>query len=202
MDDGTMNKHHKHEKEKPPPASGAGPAVEEAPETPVTPPAAGEDESAPAADETSMLKDRILRLQADFDNFRRRTAKERSEWQVFALEDLIQEILPVVDHFEMGLATAGKHNTDAAVLDGFRMVYDQMLAVLRKNGVTQLSAEPGAAFDPHQHEAISHIPSEEHGPDVIIAETRKGYRLGEKMIRPLQVVVSSGPAGDAESGGN
>ncbi len=149
-------------------------------------------------DEAAILKDRLLRLQADFDNFRKRSARERADWQVFALEQFVQDLLPVVDHYELGLETAKKEQTSAPVLEGLKLVYDQLLGVLKKNGVTQVKAEPGTPFDPHKQEAISHIPSEEHPADVIIAETRRGYLIGEKMIRPLQVVVSSGGAQTAE----
>jgi len=76
-----------------------------------------------------------------------------------------------------------------------------LLGVLKKQGVTPLTVAPGAPFDPHQHEAISHLPSEEHAADVVIAETRRGYKLGDKLLRPLQVVVSSGsPAGTDGNG--
>jgi molecular chaperone GrpE len=157
--------------------------------------------AAPAPNEMDLIKDRLLRLQADFDNFRKRAARERAEWQAFANEQLIKEILPVVDHFELGLANAEKNKTPAAVLDGFKLVYEQLIGFLKKQGVSPLSAPPGTPFDPHQHEAISHLPSEEHPADIVIAETRRGYKQGDKMIRPLQVVVSSGPA-SGESGGN
>ncbi|HMP90476.1 MAG TPA: nucleotide exchange factor GrpE [Kiritimatiellia bacterium] len=156
---------------------------------------------APSPSETDLLKERLLRLQADFDNFRKRSVRERAEWQSFATEDLIQDLLPVVDHYELGLATAQKNQTPPAVLDGLKLVYDQLLGVLKKRGVTPIAATPGTVFDPHRHEAISHIASEEHPADVIIAETRRGYMLGEKLMRPLQVVVSSGPAGNGEGSG-
>lgn len=160
------------------------------------------DEAAVESEEKndeSVLKDRMLRLQADFDNFRKRTARERSEWQAYATEQLIQDLLPVVDHYEMGLSTAEKQGVDKAVIDGLKLVYDQLIGVFKKQGVVPLSAEPGAPFNPHEHEAISHIPSEEHPADVIIAETRRGYKQGDKLIRPLQVVVSSGPGAAEES---
>jgi molecular chaperone GrpE len=155
----------------------------------------------PAESETAQLKDRLLRLQADFDNYRKRSARERADWQSFATEQLLLDLLPVVDHYELGLANAEKNDTPPAVLNGFKLVYDQFLGVLRKQGVTPVAAAPGAAFDPHRHEAISHVPSEEHPADVIIAETRRGYTLGEKLIRPLQVVVSSGPGSRAAGDG-
>lgn len=173
-------------------------ATATAPETPAAGPATEAPPAAPPPSESDQLKDRLLRLQADFDNFRKRSARERAEWQVFALEQFVADLLPVVDHYELGLDTATKNKTAQPVLDGLKLVYDQLLGVLKKNGVTQVRATPGEAFDPHKQEAISHIPSEEHGPDVIIAETRRGYFLGEKMIRPLQVVVSSGPGAQGE----
>lgn len=153
------------------------------------------DAPAPVASEADQLKDRLLRLQADFDNFRKRSARERAEWQVFATENILQDLLPVLDHYELGLATAVKQQTAPAVLDGFRLVYDQLIGTLKRHGLAQVSVTVGEAFDPHRHDAISHLASEEHPADTVIAETRKGYTLGEKLIRPVQVVVSSGPGG-------
>lgn len=178
---------HKHTAQ---PASAAGPAAEKAPESP--PSAAAEPEEA--------LQDRLLRLMADFENFRKRTLKERGEWSLRANQDLLTELLPVLDHFDLGLQTAGRHQTDPAVLDGFRLVYEQLLAALAKFGLSPVDAE-GTAFDPHLHEAVSHMPSDEHPADSIIAQTRRGYRLGDQLLRPAQVVVSSGPAGPAAPGG-
>jgi len=152
--------------------------------------------------EIDALRDRLLRLQADFDNFRKRSARERSEWQSFAIEQFVLELLPVVDHYELGLAMAEKQKADPSVLNGLKLVYEQLVGVLKKQGVTFLSVASGTPFDPHQHEAISHVPSDDHPADVIIAETRRGYKLGEKLIRPLQVVVSSGAVEESESDGN
>lgn len=166
---------------------------EEIADTPVEDSAPAGADSVETKSEEQLLKDRMLRLQADFDNFRKRTARDRSEWQAFAIEQFLQDLLPVVDHYELGLAMAEQHGADKAVMDGLRLVYDQLLGAIKKQGVLPLSAEPGTPFNPHEHEAISHVPSEEHPADVIIAETRKGYKQGDKLIRPLQVVVSSGP---------
>ena len=149
----------------------------------------------PADDKTQAeletMKDRHLRLQADFDNFRKRTQRERVELQVRATSELVEELLPVLDHFEIGLRSAATQQAAAAVRDGFQMVYDQMLAILRKFGVTPFDA--GGPFDPHLHEAVTHVPSPEHPADIIVSQTRRGYRLGDKLLRPAQVVVSSGP---------
>lgn len=139
------------------------------------------------------LEERLLRLQADFDNFRKRVQRERGEWYQQANEDLMVELLPILDHFELGLHTAEKHHVDPAVIDGFRMVYDQLQQALVRFRLSPIDAE-GQDFDPHVHEAMTHVPSEEHPADTVIAQTRRGYKLGEKLIRPAQVVVSSGPA--------
>lgn len=142
--------------------------------------------------ELESMKDRHLRLQADFDNFRKRTQRERSELALRAIEDLVRELLPVVDHFELGLKTSARQGTVAAVHDGFAMVYDQLLAVLRKVGVVPVDAHE-AAFNPLEHAAVAHLPSDEYPADAIMEQTRRGYRMGDKLLRPVQVVVSSGP---------
>jgi len=139
------------------------------------------------------LEMRLLRLQADFDNFKKRTFREKSEWAERANEDLIREMLSVLDHYELGLKTAEQHKTDLSVLTGFQMVYDQFLGALKKFKVEPVEAE-GTTFNPHVHEAITHMPSETHAADEVIAQTRRGYKLGERLLRPAQVVVSSGPA--------
>lgn len=158
----------------------------------------GADASQETTPEEEAVGARLLRLQADFDNYRKRTLREHAETKRNANGELLQELLPVVDHYEMGLNTAEKHNADPAVLDGFRLVYDQFLGVLRKQQVTPIEAE-GKPFDHNLHEAITYVPSEEHPVNTIIAETRRGYLLGDKLLRPAQVVVSSGPAeGDLE----
>jgi molecular chaperone GrpE len=177
-----------------PPASDADETVVDMPDPSAEPAAPESEPVADAPSEADIVKDRLLRLQADFDNFRKRTARERQEWQAFATEQLIKDFLAVVDHFELGLANAEQHQTPPAVREGFKLVYEQMLGLLKKQGVTVLTAAPGAPFDPHQHEAISHLPSEHYPADTVIAETRRGYKIGEKLIRPLQVVVSSGSA--------
>ncbi|MGD9873857.1 MAG: nucleotide exchange factor GrpE [Kiritimatiellia bacterium] len=171
--------------------------AEPAPETaaPQTPAQAAEPEG-PAAPELARVKDQMIRLQADFENYRRRVERERSEVYQRANEDLMTELLQVLDHFEIGLKTAEKHHADKSVLDGFRMVSDQLMAALSRFGLTPLEAE-GQDFDPHRHEAVTHMPSEEHPENIVIAQTRRGYLLGDRLLRAAQVVVSSGPANPA-----
>jgi molecular chaperone GrpE len=142
--------------------------------------------------EAAALKDRLLRLQADFENFRKRTARERQELAVRTTADLMTDLLPVLDHFELGLHNAGKTEAAAPLRSGFQLVYDQLLGVLRKYGLTPLDAA-ASAFDPHLHEAVAHVPSDEYPTDAIVEQVRRGYRLGERLLRPVHVVVSSGP---------
>ncbi|MFH0908197.1 MAG: nucleotide exchange factor GrpE [bacterium] len=170
----------------PDPAEAAAPVVEADPE-PAEPP------------ELDQLKDRLLRLHADFDNFRKRTQRDRIDLSARANEDLISELLSVIDHFEIGLSTSVEHKTEQAVHDGFKMVYEQLLGTLKKFGLAPLDAQ-SATFDPHLQEAVSHIPSDEYAPDEIIAQTRRGYKLGDRLLRPVQVVVSSGPGAPRDDG--
>ena len=159
-------------------------------EVPVPPVAEEEEES---------LRDQFIRLQADFANFRNRTQRERLELYQRANEDLFLELLPVLDHYEMGLQTAEQHHADKAVVDGFRMVYDQFLNVLGKFNVRPVDAV-GQPFDPHLHEALTHMPSDEYPEEVCSNQVRRGYLFGERLLRAAQVVVSSGPA--ASGGGD
>lgn len=160
---------------------------------------AQEGNPAGAQPEPDPLELRLLRLQADFDNYRKRMVRERQEWAQRAAEDLVSDLLPVLDHYEMGLDTASKHQTDDAVQNGFQLVYDQLMSTLKKSGLEPIDAE-GNPFDPHLHEAITHLPSADHDADLVMNQTRRGYRLGSKLLRPAQVVVSSGPP--EETGNN
>ncbi|NCC50167.1 MAG: nucleotide exchange factor GrpE [Spartobacteria bacterium] len=161
--------------------------------------AAPEIEILPPEEADTVPRSQFVRLQADFDNFKKRTRREQSEWYQRANENLVEEILPALDHFEMGLQTARAHQTESAVVDGFQLVYDQLMSVLTKFGLSPVDAA-GALFDPHQHEAVTYLPSPNVPAETVIDQTRRGYRLGEKLIRPAQVVVSSG-APDNETTG-
>jgi molecular chaperone GrpE len=165
------------------------------------PPPAPISESAntgPALDpRVAELDDQLLRLRADFDNFRRRTAKERQEWTQRCLEGILGDLVASLDHFEIGLSTAEKNNAPASVLDGFRMVQQQLESVTRKYGLERINAL-GATFDPRLHEALQTIPSADVPAQQVITQLRPGYRLGEKLVRAAQVLVSGGPATDAQ----
>ena len=148
-------------------------------------------------EEEEPLQLQLLRMKADFDNFRKRQVRERAEWIVRANEDLFMELLPVLDHYEMGLKSAEDHQTDCSVIEGFKLVYNQLLDLLEKHNVTPVDSI-GEAFDPHVHEALTHMPSDKPA-ETVVEQIRRGYMLGDKLLRAAQVVVSSGPVEEKES---
>ena len=170
--------------------------AEELPDTEII-----EEESTPVVEEEEdeSLRDQFIRLQADFANFRNRTQRERLELYQRANEDLLLELLPVLDHYELGLQTAEQHESEKAVVDGFRLVYDQFSGVLKKFNVEPIDAV-GQPFDPHQHEALTHMPSDEFPAETCSNQVRRGYMFGDRLLRAAQVVVSSGPAEADEQG--
>jgi molecular chaperone GrpE len=143
-------------------------------------------------EENAAFRERLLRLQADFENFRRRTQRERSELYRRANEDLVGELLPALDHFEIGLREAETDEAQRSLVDGFRLIYDQLLSALTKFGLEPLAAA-GQPFDPHHHEALTQLPSNDVPADTVLEELRRGYRFGDRLLRAAQVVVSSGP---------
>ena len=157
-----MNAKKKKKTKKPAPAgpdSTTSETLEEAEPLQVLDDATSEESPPEPGPEEDPLKDQLLRLQADFENFRRRTQRERSELYQRANEDLIGELLSVLDHFELGFDNAAEHEANPDVVAGFRMVFDQALTTLGKFGLKPIDAV-GQAFDPHLHEAVTQMPSE------------------------------------------
>jgi len=184
-------KHPKSKAHKPPPVEEAEPILSE-PIEPVDDALESEPESTPDPEE--VLQDQMLRLQADFDNFRKRMTREKKDWIAFASENLVMELLPVLDHFELGLADSEQNGAPESFTEGFRLIYSQLCSAIEKSGVKAIDAQAGEPFDPQVHEAISQLPSEEIPEGEVVAQTRRGYQMGEKLLRAAQVVVSSGPA--------
>lgn len=142
--------------------------------------------------EAEETRGQLLRLRADFENFRKRTRREKEEWTQRCLENLCGDLLTVLDHYDLGLENATDIGDET--LKGFQMVRDQLGSTLGKYGLSPIVVD-GGAFDPNEHEAITHMPSTEVPEGEVVAMTRKGYRLGQRLLRPAQVVVSAG--GDA-----
>jgi molecular chaperone GrpE len=135
--------------------------------------------------------DNLRRVAADFDNFRKRVARDAELQAARASQSLVGELLPVLDNLERAL-DANLHHEEAQVADGVKLVLQQLNDILSRRGLEEISAEPGEAFDPHVHEALSNLPSEY--PEGAIAEVwQRGYRLGDFVVRAARVVVSSGP---------
>jgi molecular chaperone GrpE len=166
-----------------PASSAATPAAEPA----ATPPVA------PAPDAQAQLKDQLLRLQADFDNYRKRTQRDRAESEQQAAARLISALLPALDHFQLGLKNAQAHAKDANIVTGFQMIYTQLMEACTQAGLTPLPVE-GQPFDANLHEAVTSMASEEQPEGTVITEVRRGYMLGGKLLRAAQVIVSRGPA--------
>jgi molecular chaperone GrpE len=135
--------------------------------------------------------DRWKRAAADFDNFRKRTARERDEYVTLANERLVKELLPILDDLERALAAVGEHE-EATVEEGVRLVHRSLASLLQRNGVEEISTD--GQFDPHVHEALLSQPSEAEEGSVIDV-VQKGYKLGDRVVRPARVVIAAAPIG-------
>jgi len=142
-----------------------------------------------AARERDELRERLLRTAAEFDNYRKRVDRERRELAEAASVDLIRDLLPLVDDLERALQVEATSEEAEAYRRGFEIIYRQLLEVLRKRGVTPIEAV-GRPFDPQYHEAVVHEPSATHADGEVIGEVRRGYMIGERLLRPAMVRVA------------
>jgi len=138
--------------------------------------------------EIDEYKNKYLRLNADFQNFRKRSEKEKTDLYKYANEKLIVELLPLVDNMERALDHIDEENK-ASIVDGLKMIHKGFMDTLTKSGVEAIEAI-GEEFDPQIHNAVMMEESEEHDSNVVISEFQKGYRLKEKVIRHSMVKVS------------
>ncbi|MDD4018056.1 MAG: nucleotide exchange factor GrpE [Kiritimatiellae bacterium] len=161
-------------------ATAAEPSPAPAPEPPQT---------VAAEKELAALKDRYARLLADFDNYRKRQTREREDFIKRANEELLGDLLPVVDHLELALAKTPDPSDPFVV--GVRLVYDQIVALLNRYGLTPIDAK-GQLFNPEFHEALSQMTSPTVPVHVVMDQFRRGWLLAGRLLRPAQVIVSSG----------
>ncbi|MFB6363024.1 nucleotide exchange factor GrpE [Paenibacillus elgii] len=133
---------------------------------------------------------RFLRAQADFDNFRRRTQKEKEEFAKYASFKLIEQLLPVVDNFDRALAASKDSSDYEALTKGIDMIFRQLEQVLTSEGLQKMEAV-GQPFNPEYHQAIMQVESDEYEEGIVAEEVQKGYLLKDKVIRPAMVKVSS-----------
>ncbi|WP_256760165.1 nucleotide exchange factor GrpE [Cohnella sp. WQ 127256] len=132
---------------------------------------------------------RYLRAQADFDNFRRRTLKEKEEITKYASLKLITELLPVMDNFQRALQTEGESTESEAFVKGVDMIYRQLSQVLESEGLKPMEAV-GQPFDPEMHQAIMTVETDEYEEGIVVEAIQNGYWLKDKVIRPAMVKVS------------
>lgn len=153
---------------------------------------------APAATEVSELQrqrddyyDRLLRKTAEFDNYRKRIERERQQASESAAADLLESLLPLVDDLERALKAEPGPEGAEAYRRGVELIHRQLLELLRKRGVRPIDAV-GADFDPHFHQAVSYDAAEGHHDGEVIEEFRRGYMLGDRLLRPAMVKVARG----------
>ena len=157
---------------------------------------AGPETLTEAQEATAELNERIVRLTADFDNFRKRAQREKDEARQFANQGLLEKLLPVLDNFEMAL-TAVK-DADPSVRDGVQMILDQLLGVLKESGVEPVDAM-GQPFDPNLHEALSQEETTEVEEGTVVQQVQRGYKLNDRLVRPARVVVAKAPGAAEEA---
>ncbi len=143
--------------------------------------------------EKAALYDQLLRRQAEFENYRKRVERERTEAHHKARADLLVELLPVLDNFERALVSLQTSGADAAGLrHGVELIHRQFKDALTKFGLQPVEAL-GQTFDPHLHEAVTIEATDEHKENTVIEEFERGYKLGDRLLRPAKVKVASSP---------
>jgi molecular chaperone GrpE len=179
---------------------------------PVTEPDAEKNEAAPAQNESpnpapeqndddtdalqadlERFRDLALRSQADFENYKKRSAREKEEAIKYANSSLLEKLISIVDNFELGLEAARAEGEKSPIFSGMSMVLKQLMDFLADSGLQPIDAV-GKQFDPNLHEAIAHEASNEVPEGKVIRQTRRGYRMKDRLLRPSSVVVSSGAA--------
>ena len=150
-----------------------------------------EDEIAALKDELASAKDQNLRLYAEFENFRRRNAKERIELMSTANQEVMLTLLPIVDDFERAIKNTTKTEENKAVAEGVELIYNKLVESLKQKGLKPMESSVGEAFDVEKMEAITRLPVPDKKQDgKVIDEVERGYYLGEKVLRYARVVVA------------
>ena len=166
--------------------------------------ACSQDESTNAAQpadleaELAAEKDRVLRLQAEMENLRNRTAREIVDERRYAPLPLIRDLLPAIDNIDRAIEAAQQSGEAASLLEGFKLVRQQLNDIFQRHHCQQIEAV-GQPFDPQIHEAILQQPSDEHPANHIVHEAQVGYLLHDRVVRPSQVIISSGSTIDTET---
>ncbi len=152
-----------------------------------------QDEMAEMQADLDRFRDLAMRTQADFENYKKRCAREKDDAIKYANTSLLDKLLPIIDNFELGLAAAKEQGEQSPIYSGMNLVLKQLNDFLIDNGLQPIDAV-GQKFDPNLHEAIAHEPSDTVPDHVVTKQTRRGYKFKDRLLRPAAVVVSSGPA--------
>jgi len=142
--------------------------------------------------------DRLLRLAADFENYKKRAVREKEDWTKFANEDLIRVILPFIDNLERAVNHAEKVADTGVLIEGVRLTLQQILQSLNKFGLSSFQSV-GKPFDPNVHEAMLVVETDQHEPNQVMEEFQKGYLLNDRLLRPATVSVSKPPEKEAQT---
>jgi len=189
-------KHNKHRaKENAAQARATVPAAE--PAATATADAAGEPLSEELAAAMAEANDRYLRAKAELENYRKRVQREFAEIREYSKHSVIEEFLPVFDHFQMAMGHVGENADLATLKQGMDMILGEFRRTLENLGVEPIDAV-AQPFDPNQHEAIAQEASEQVPEGHVLRQWKCGYRIGERLLRPATVVVSSGPAAEMQ----
>jgi molecular chaperone GrpE len=146
-----------------------------------------QDEQVEQVEQEEPVDDRLLRLAADFDNYKKRAARERDEYVTRANERLLKELLPILDDLERALKSAEEHE-EAQLEEGVRLVHRSLASLLQRNGVEEIATE--GKFDPHVHEALLAQPADDREHGDVLDVIQKGYKLGDLVVRPARVIVA------------
>lgn len=143
------------------------------------------------------LHERYLRMAADFDNYRKRVAKEKADIISYGNEELIKALLNVLDNLERALEHSESREESGPIVEGVKLVHKHFLSCLERFGVQTIDAAKGQEFDPRYHQAIERVETSDVTPGMILSEVLKGYTLKDRLLRPALVVVSKEPKGSS-----
>lgn len=135
------------------------------------------------------LNDRLIRMQADYDNFRRRTKQEKEVAAKYKAQNLIEEIIPAIDNFDRALGVKAESEEAKVILQGMEMIYRQLADALKNEGLEVIKSV-GQSFDPHYHQAVLQVETDEFESNHVIEELQKGYLLKDRVIRPSMVKIN------------
>jgi molecular chaperone GrpE len=155
-------------------------------------PASGEDELQKLRSERDALFDRLARLQAEFENYRKRSGREQQEFREYAVAEALKSFLPVLDSFELALKNASQAGDGGGLRSGLELIRKQFQDALTKLGVREIPAR-GTAFDPQWHQAVEVVETDQAEDNHVLEELQRGYKLKDRLLRPAMVRVARNP---------